>query len=98
MGIVANGFAKNVAQDSAIEAARFGAFADQTTQSAQARAEVALRSRLGAIFQARVLVSKVERGSDCYVKGSVELTYLAVGFLPQPIRVREEALAACELE
>lgn len=97
MGITLNGFAKNIAQDVAIDAARYGALADQSVEEAQQRAYGAIQGILGKNFSARVLASKSITATNCYVEVSVSLTTIPIGFFKSASEIHEVGFATCEI-
>jgi len=93
-----NGFAKNVAQAEAVDAARYAALADQTSDDATARAQEILATQLGPLFQPNVLVEKQVLDGNCEFRSTVTVTPVALGFLGSAAQIREEAFAVCELQ
>jgi hypothetical protein len=97
MGITLNGFAKNIAQDIAIDAARYGALADQTVEGAEAHAYDEIDGVLGKSFSIKVVASKNSTDSSCYVEVSVTLSTIPIGFLKTASEIKEMGFATCEL-
>lgn len=97
IGISLNGFAKNIAQDVAIDAARYGALADQTVEDAEAHAYEAIDGVVGNNFSSNVVASRISTGSSCYVAVSVSLSTIPIGFLRTPSEIQEMGFATCEL-
>jgi hypothetical protein len=97
MGITLNGFARNIAQDVAIDAARYGALADQSADEANERAYDSIQGILGKNFSAKVSASKAVTATSCYVEVSVSLTTIPIGFLKAASEVHEVGFATCEI-
>jgi hypothetical protein len=97
MGVTLNGFAKNIAQDIAIDAARFGALADQTVDDAESRAVASIQDVLGKRFVAKVSASRTVSDSSCYVVVSITLAPLQIGLLKTFTEIKEKGFATCEI-
>jgi Flp pilus assembly protein TadG len=97
MGITLNGFARNIAQDVAIDAARYGALADQSVDEANQRAYDSIHGFLGKNFSAKVSASKSVTATSCYVEVSVSFTTIPIGFLKAASEVHEVGVATCEI-
>jgi Flp pilus assembly protein TadG len=98
LGVAVNGYAKNVAQDVAIDAARYGALADQDPAAGGKRASGALRVALGAIFAPQVIAETATEGDACVVRVTVTLTPLRLGLLGSSLKIRESGHAFCEIQ
>lgn len=93
-----NGFAKNVAQDIAVDAARYASLADQGASSAMNRAYKGLGLVLVQGFAPDVQVTRALTGSDCKYSVQVKLRPLALGLLSGIPPIDESASAACEIQ
>lgn len=98
IGVAINGFAKNVAQDIAVETARYAALADQDAASATGRGSAGLGLILGRIFDPGVVVTRGVSNSVCVYEVTVTLKPLALGFLSGISPISESARAFCELQ
>lgn len=98
IGISINGFAKNIAQDIAVDTARFAALADQDSTTATERALTRLRAVLSGAFSPSAVVNRSVSRDVCTYQVTVTLRPLAIGFLTIVRPIRETALAICELQ
>jgi Flp pilus assembly protein TadG len=102
LGIIAiaiNGYAKNIAQDIAVEAAQFAALADQSAETARAKAAQELRDNLGQVFQATVSVARVNLASgECLVESSVNLQPVGLGIFGSLGRLQLSGVSVCEVQ
>jgi hypothetical protein len=98
VGVAFNGFAKNIAQDVAVDTARFAALADQNSLLASERANRLLGRTLNSAFAATVQVSQSKSTGRCTYEVNVTLKPLAIGFLSGISTIKESALAVCELQ
>jgi hypothetical protein len=98
IGIAMNGFAKNIAQDIAVDTARYAALADQDSSTASARAIRGLGLALGRIFEPSVRVGLEESSSKCSFIATVTIKPVGLGFLSNFATIRESARAVCELQ
>jgi hypothetical protein len=98
IGISINGFAKNIAQDIAVDTARFAALADQDSTAATARAMSRLRAVLSGIFAPSAVVNRTTSSEACTYEVTVTLRPLAIGLLTVVSPIRETARAVCELQ
>lgn len=93
------GFCKLIAQDVAIDSSRFGALADQGSESAELRARETLRrTGIGALFLAHVATSKVELSNTCYVRVEIGMSSVPIGLIKNFTEVKETANAICEIQ
>lgn len=98
LSISLNGFAKNVAQDIAVDTARYAALADQGASSAMTRASRGLSLLLIEGFAPVVQVSRSASDSQCKYAVKVTLKPLAMGLLSGIPPIEESASAVCELQ
>lgn len=98
IGLAFNGFAKNIAQDVAAEAARFAALADQDSTAAKDRAMRAMGLTLPVSWLPEVQVRRLSSGLACVYEAQVTVKPLAIGFLTGLTQIRESARAVCELQ
>ena len=98
IGISVNGYAKNIAQDIAIDTARFAALADQDSTTATERALSRLRAVISGSFLPSALVSRHISSEGCTYEATVTLRPLALGLLTDSVQIRESARAVCELQ
>jgi hypothetical protein len=98
IGISMNGFAKNIAQDVAVDTARFAALADQDSTTATERALSRLRAVLSGTFSPSAVVNRVISSEGCAYEVKVTLRPLAIGLLTVGGPIRETARAVCELQ
>lgn len=98
IGIAINGFAKNVAQDIAVDTAQFAAFADQDAATSSSRALRRLDATLALDFSPNVQVSRSDAGDGCSYSVSVTLRPRAFGLLNGITTIRESARAVCEVQ
>jgi hypothetical protein len=98
VGLAINGFAKNIAQDVAVEAARFAALADQGVPAARERALQSLSRVLPKSWAPDVQVIRRSPTATCSYEATVTLKPLAIGFLLGIGTIRESAHAVCELQ
>lgn len=98
IGVAINGFAKNIAQDLAIDTARFAALADQDASSATERAYKVLGPGFGKVFHPNVMVQRKSISAQCSYAATVTLSPISFGFLSTFASIRESALAVCELQ
>jgi hypothetical protein len=98
IGISINGFAKNIAQDIAVDTARFAALADQDSTKATERALTRLRAVLSGTFSPSAVVSREISSLGCTYEVTVTLRPVAMGFLTVARPIRETARAICELQ
>lgn len=97
LSISLNGFAKNVAQDIAVDAARYASLADQGASSARNRAYTGLGLLLVQGFAPEVQVTRALTGSECKYSVQVTLKPLALGLLAGIPPIEESASAICEI-
>lgn len=97
-GVTLNGFAKNIAQDIAIDSARYGALADSTLQEAESHARDEIAAVVGKRFSSNVAANKISKDSSCFVSVTVNLSTIPIGFLKTVSEIKETGYAACELE
>jgi Flp pilus assembly protein TadG len=98
LGIALNGYAKNIAQDVAIEAARYSALADQSASTASTRAQLVLDGLLGVWARPTVQAQMVELNGTCEMSVTVTLSVVALGFIAPGSLIRESASAVCEYQ
>jgi hypothetical protein len=98
IGIAMNGFGKNLAQDLAVDTARFAALADQDASLAAARAYRGAGLVIARAFEPNILVTRHGQGGQCSIEAIVTLKPLALGFLTNLTQIKETALAVCELQ
>ena len=98
IGIAMNGFGKNLAQDLAVDTARFAALADQDASLAAARAYRGAGLVIARAFEPSILVTRHVEGGQCSIGAIVTLKPLALGFLTNLTQIKETALAVCELQ
>ncbi|CAB4632126.1 unannotated protein [freshwater metagenome] len=98
IGISINGFAKNIAQDIAVDTARFAALADQDSTTATDRALTRLRAVLSGTFSPGAVVNRNISSEGCTYDVTVTLRPLAIGLLAVVRPIRESARAICELQ
>ena len=98
VGLAINGFAKNIDQDVAVEAARFAALADQGAPAARERALQSLSRVLPKSWAPDVQVIRRSPTATCSYEATVTLKPLAIGFLVGIGTIRESAHAVCELQ
>ncbi len=98
LGVAINGYAKNVAQDVAIEAARFAALADQDAKAGRQRALQQLSAELGLIFKPTVTADQLTEGETCIIRVAVTLKPMRLGLLNSNLTIREDGQAVCELQ
>lgn len=98
LGLSINGFAKNIAQDISVDAARYAALADQDASAASLRAYRGLGSLLGSIYQPNVQVSRQSSGETCSYIATVTIKPLVLGFFSYIAPIKESARAVCELQ
>lgn len=98
LGFSINGFAKNIAQDIALDAARYAALADQDASSASMRAYRGLGSLLGGIFEPDVRVTRDDSGQNCSYVVNVTIQPVILGIFSSIAPIRESARAVCELQ
>lgn len=98
LSISLNGFAKNVAQDIAVDAARYASLADQGASRATTRALEGLGLLLVEGFAPEVQVARALTGSECKYSVQVTLKPLAFGLLSGISPMKQSASAACELQ
>lgn len=98
LGISVNGYAKNIAQDIAIETSRYAALADQDASTAKSRAQKLLGIGVGSVFQPRVEVVKNVSSDGCSFHVEVTMVAMPLGVLSGISWIRETANATCELQ
>lgn len=98
IGLALNGFVKNIAQDTAVDTARFAALADQDSSMAEARAMTGLGLILPKAFASEVLVRRLALGASCAYEAQITLKPIAMGFLSGIAPIKESARAVCELQ
>jgi hypothetical protein len=98
IGISVNGYAKNIAQDIAIDISRYAALADQDAETAKFRAEKLLGLGIGSVFQPRVDVEKRVTSDGCSFQVGVTMVAIPLGFVTPTSFIRETAYASCELQ
>jgi hypothetical protein len=98
LGVSINGYASNIAQDVAIEAARYASLADTSQLEAQNRALDELRLSLGFAFEPVVSISRVVESGICSNLVSIRLQAISLGLLTAAIELEESASAVCEIQ
>lgn len=98
IGLTFNGFARNIAQDVAVDAARYAALADQDSSLARDRAIRAISLLLPRSWATDVQVLRMSTSSSCVYEAKVSIKPLAIGFLLGFGQIRESARAVCELQ
>ncbi|MEY3845818.1 MAG: hypothetical protein RJA66_85 [Actinomycetota bacterium] len=98
LGISVNGYAKNIAQDIAIDTSRYAALADQDAETAKSRAQKTLELGIGSEFQPRVDVVKRVTSAGCSFQVEVDMAAIPLGFVSRASLIKETAYASCELE
>ena len=98
IGIILNGYSKNIAQFTAVDAARYAALADETPGQAESRAEAALMAQLSALYRPHVKVERMTAGSQCSMVASVTLAPVAFGFVRLTAEIKEVSSAVCEVQ
>lgn len=96
MGLAINTYASNIAQDIAIEAARYGSLADSSLGEAQALALENLKAALGSNVAVEVAISR--SAQPCATEVRIHLQPIALGLLPSNLGIEEEAVEICELQ
>lgn len=98
IGLTFNGFARNIAQDVAVDASRYAALADQDSSLARDRALRGMSLILPKFWAADVQVLRLSSSSSCVYEALVTVRPLAIGFLVGLGQIRESARAVCELQ
>jgi hypothetical protein len=98
IGIAINGFAKNIAQDIAVDTARYAALADQDAVTATDRAQKRLGAVLAGTFSPNVVVVRADSGESCSYEVQVTLRPMALGLISGISQIRETARAVCEIQ
>jgi hypothetical protein len=98
IGLALNGFVKNIAQDLAVDTARFAALADQDSSLANERAMSGLGLILPKSFVLEVLVRRLASSATCAYEAQITLKPISVGFLSGIAPIKESARAVCELQ
>ena len=98
IGLTVNGFARNIAQDVAVDTARYAALADQDSSLARDRAVRGLSLILPRSWAADVQVLRLSSSSSCVYEALVTVRPLAIGFILGFGQIRESARAVCELQ
>lgn len=98
IGLTFNGFARNIAQDVAVDTARYAALADQDSSLATDRAIRGISLILPRSWAAEVQVLRLSTSSSCVYEAKVSIRPLAIGFLLGFGQIRESARAVCELQ
>ena len=98
IGLAINGFAKNVAQEIAIDSARYGALADQDAFSARIYAQNLLSNPIFRLFRSEVTTSKGSTATICKVQVAVSLKTVGFGLFSTVLRVEEKSSALCEIQ
>jgi uncharacterized membrane-anchored protein len=98
IGVSMNGYAKNIAQDVAIDAARYAALADQGAQPAAERANRTLSLAIGSAFRPQVDVLKILSPGGCSFQATVSMVGLPLGVDSRVFSIKETASAICELQ
>lgn len=93
-----NGYAANIGQDVAIDAAHFAALADVDLSVAQQRAEENLTTALGDVFKSSVIVLKQHTEDGCRAESKVTISAVILGLLGRVVDIEEDASAVCELQ
>lgn len=91
------GFAKNIAQDVAVDTARYASLADQSALTARERAYRGLGLLLVEGFAPEVQVTRSLTDSQCEYEVTVKLKPLVVGLISENSHIEESASAVCEL-
>ena len=97
IGVTFNGLAKTVAQDVAIDSARFGALADQNASAALDHAKSVLSGPILRVFRAEVSASRSSSSTNCIVQVLVRFKTIGFGFISEALRVEEKGNAICEI-
>lgn len=99
IGISLTGFCKLIAQDVAIQSARFGALADQSATSADMMASDTLkRIGFGNLFLASVDATKRYIAESCRITVEVKLAAVPIGFVRSLTEIKESSSAVCEIQ
>lgn len=98
LSISLNGFAKNVAQDIAVDTARYASLADQGASRAMSRAYEGLGLLLVKGFAPDVQVTRSLSDSVCKYSVQVTVKPLALGLLSEIPALEESASATCEVQ
>jgi hypothetical protein len=98
IGLNFNGFARNIAQDVAVDTARYAALADQDSSVARDRAIRGISLILPRFWAPDVQVLRMSTSSSCVYEATVSIRPLAIGFLLGFGQIRESARAVCELQ
>ena len=93
-----NGYAANISQDVAIEAAHMAALADVDLNEARRSATHDLSDALGGVFKASLTLSKGETSSGCRAVAVVTVSTVVLGLLGKSVDIKEVASAVCELQ
>jgi hypothetical protein len=96
IGVAINTYASNVAQDVAVEAARYGSLADSNLGEAQSLAIESLKSALGSNVDADVAISRFSQ--PCATAVTVRLRAIALGLLSSNRGIEEKAIEICEIQ
>jgi hypothetical protein len=96
LGVAVNSYGANIAQDVAVEAARYASLADTTPSEAELRAIEQLKSALGESVDAEVIVSRLSK--PCENLATVRLRSIPLGLIGNAIRIEESAIEICELQ
>jgi len=98
LGVAINGYAKNIAQDVAVEAARYSALADQDIAGGQARAWSAIKAELGSVFKPEITGSADTSNGVCSNSIKITLKPIGLGLLSSNFKITESGTAVCELQ
>lgn len=93
-----NGYAANIAQDVAIEAAHMAALADVDLDEARLSATRDLADALGGVFKADVTLDKGQTSAGCRTVAVVAVSTVVLGLLGKSVDIKEVASAVCELQ
>jgi hypothetical protein len=96
LGVAVNSYGANIAQDVAVEAARFASLADTTTAEAELRAIDQLKSALGDSVDVEVSVSRLPK--PCESLATVRLQSIPLGIIGSGLKIEESAIEICELQ
>lgn len=101
LGVVAfsiNGYAANIAQDVAIEAAHLAALADVDLNEARLESTHDLADALGGVFTSSVTLDKGQTAAGCRAVAEVTVSTVVLGLLGKSVDIKEVASAVCELQ
>ena len=96
LGVAVNSYGANIAQDVAVEAARYASLADTTPSEAELRAIDQLKYALGESVDAEVVISRLSK--PCESLATVRLRSIPLGLIGGAIKIEESAIEICELQ